>query len=852
MFTRILSALTWPARKLIGLERQGRVVGSLAIVDAVGLGLWLFALNGFVFNRALDQDDYSTLMVVPVLCYAACRQYGLKPGRPASHWLPGILAGEALAATILCGVFAKLGMDLDTRQILLYFGLHLPLHAAVRAAYLLARKRLPHAPLEVSRLMLVGGGAFALISAFATRALIGSGDAFWYSIVVHDFVAQWRSGIFPVFVGQTEWAFPGTVNPLRFAPYLQHVTGMLDLLTVRTLPFVALLNLAIVLSVIGGAMAAYFCCATILPRNRWAAAALALLYAACPGVLGLAYNGNLFMTVMVLPYVPLLVHALWLSLRPDDLNGAVGTALPLAVIWWCHAPVALWLTFLAIGIHLVRLTRRWRESRIYRDYAKGAAFFLLGAGYVFVSVMLIHPPTQVVDRGLILDGLRSAFPADLLPLSDAGLAHGDAQLGWSLWAVLLFAGVACCWTPRRSLGPLALGAGCFTLLLMPIPGINRWLWRLVPQTVCNITFFNADQRIYVIIAGLAVIAGAAAMAGTAARRPRFTSGLTLLLAVGVAWSSFEASNFIEQVFNFRPTPAQTDAQEALQNVVLTRYSFNPFATVPSYFSHGYVDPYLENRVWTPDQKGILFDNAAAVRPADRAPAIATRISAEARGTLELDPPLELTGGVRYAVRFEPSAPLAAGSLIADGESVFREYVLPDSGLGMPYTTPPRAFGFLPTSRDFFPIWTPRPGVDRAHLRYVFRDADAVVAANRVSVRIRVRAYDPGRLPVRIGRWAPYQATVESPTVGAWLETPRLFTPGYRATVNGRTALIGRSADGRVLVSLAAGSNRIVLSYPGPWLLRASYYAALITWILLGLRAVATSLTARPPGYQRYV
>jgi hypothetical protein len=103
---------------------------------------------------------------------------------------------------------------------------------------------------ELPRLLLVAGGGVALMSAFLTPALVGSGDATWYSLMASDFMAQWRAGIFPVFVGQTEFAFNGSVNPLRFAPYFQHFTGVLDLLTGHSLKFVALQNLALVLSVV--------------------------------------------------------------------------------------------------------------------------------------------------------------------------------------------------------------------------------------------------------------------------------------------------------------------------------------------------------------------------------------------------------------------------------------------------------------------------------------------------------------------------------------------------------------------------------------------------------------------------
>ncbi len=71
-------------------------------------------------------------------------------------------------------------------------------------------------------------------------------------------------GVGPVFVGQTYYAAVGTVMPLRVAPYLQHLTVALDLLTGRSLSPYLLLNLAIVASSVAGCLSAYFCLKAIM------------------------------------------------------------------------------------------------------------------------------------------------------------------------------------------------------------------------------------------------------------------------------------------------------------------------------------------------------------------------------------------------------------------------------------------------------------------------------------------------------------------------------------------------------------------------------------------------------------
>src|SRR5271165_3029360 len=74
---------------------------------------------------------------------------------------------------------------------------------------------------------------------FAPR-LIGTGDALWYHHSLADAVTQFRAGVFPVFVGQSDYSFNGSVYPIRAAPYYQYFAGALDLLTGRSLSIYAL------------------------------------------------------------------------------------------------------------------------------------------------------------------------------------------------------------------------------------------------------------------------------------------------------------------------------------------------------------------------------------------------------------------------------------------------------------------------------------------------------------------------------------------------------------------------------------------------------------------------------------
>jgi hypothetical protein len=823
---RVLAALAWPVLKLIDLERRSRVVWSLAATDAAALGMWLFTINSFVFQRPLDQDDYSTIIIVPVLCHALCLGYGMRPGRPWWHWLAKSLLSQVLAAAILYAVFARLPMDLSGRQVLKFLVLNVPMHLLVRVAYLGFRRAIPWAPLECVRLSLAAATGFFFFGIFFTTGSVGSGDSYWYCVMLADFVTQLRAGVFPVFVGQSEYAFNGAVIPLRFAPALQHFAGAVDLLTGRSLPFYTLQNMTLALCAFGGVFAAYFCVASILPRRRWTALVLAALYIGCPGILSLGYQGDLFMSITALPFVPLAAFGLWRTLE-DESTSIAWTVLPLAALWYCHPPIALWTTLVAAGVHVTIGLRRWRDPNLYAWWGRGALLFALAAGYLFVSVKTLQVGSIATEVAVTLESIRGAFPAMLFPVSDTADRLSDYQLGWGLGAALMLA-AACAIRPRRARATLVFAACVLFFLLLPIPWINEAIWRALPQVIRDITDHWPMQRFYVIMAGLVVVAAADALAKLDRSHRVWARISVVVLFVGAAWSFREGVKFIIRgewiVFPIK----QAGAQLQLNNAILTRYAFNPFDGVPPYYSHGYVDPYLENRVLGPDRSAVLASNVAAARPPDAAAQIPLSGIYDGARTESLAPKFGIAPNVRYAVRFEAHGALGSGSLLVTGTSVLREYFMPDSALGMVHRVPTDAFGLQPGSRNFFPLWTSQPGTDVVEFRYVF-DVPPKNPPPADFARLYLQPYAPSGLPIKVTSWIPYRAAVAIGAPGAWLETPRLYVPGYEATINGLPAPVVRLRSGLVAVGLQPGNNDVVLRYAGPWSLRAAYWIAILTW-----------------------
>ena len=138
---------------------------------------------------------------------------------------------------------------------------------------------------ELTRWIAVGLAATLSMIPFYFAGSVGSGDAHWYVVMLSDFLAQLKAGAFPIWVGQSPFAFNGAVSPIRYAPAFQYYGGLVDLLTAQSLQPAAVKNLCLALSAFGGAFAAYGCMRPITRARPWIACLLAALWVAGPGVL---------------------------------------------------------------------------------------------------------------------------------------------------------------------------------------------------------------------------------------------------------------------------------------------------------------------------------------------------------------------------------------------------------------------------------------------------------------------------------------------------------------------------------------------------------------------------------------
>jgi len=659
----------------------------------------------------------------------------------------------------------------------------------------------------------------ALALPLLVPALVGGGDALHYALRLADFIAQVRQGVFPVLIGQTDFAFYGDMHPLRTAPYFPYAGGLLNFLTAGALPAYAVQNLVLALHLLAAGFAAYGAALALTPRQPWQAWLLALLYLTCPGILALLYGGDMVISWMALPWLPLLfLGAIQAVRQPHRPGWLAWMAATLAALWLAHAGIAFWATLAAAPFAFAAIVRRWNGPRSLWAPAGAGVWFLLLAAYEFASVLLLRIPADpnrhlAIAHGAVLDSLRHGWTGFLHPVSPSGAdLLADVQLSAGLWvaAVLGWAGL---WRRERLLAGImgvVLLAGL--ALLAPIPAVAGRLWPALPDFVTATTDEWPMLRFYVILAAL--VAGGAGLGLAAWGRWGRRVSLALL-AAGCLWSGWEARRFIQRGWAITSPPGISALRLRPENAVPSRYTYEYFGHLPRYFNPGTTGPYFENHLLDADSLEPL-------------PADLTRLANDGTTRHEFTPTnyggffhprLELAPGQLYLVDLDFQGRRPIGALQLAGRAILREYWLPAAG-------EERAFGADPGRPHDFALWISGHQADSVEAKFIRTSPDK---SEPLAMDLRLVRLRPSSLPAEVRRLVPYRLTVRAPRA-SWLETPKVFLPGYRAAVNGRPAEISPSPDGLVMVPVPAGVSDVVVNYPGPPGLRLAFWLCAAAWL----------------------
>jgi hypothetical protein len=662
------------------------------------------------------------------------------------------------------------------------------------------------------------------IHPYVRCALVGAGDAYHYAISAADFVGQVKAGVFPVFIGQTRFAFNGGIHTLRTAPYFTHVCGLLDFLTVHSLAPFALCNLAILFSAVMAALGAYAAALLFAPSRPWIGLALGALYILSPAILAPLFEEDMIATFMAAPMIPWLM--LGIALAADDADGWrpwLFQATALAGLWWAHPPLAFWATALCAGATLVLFVHRRITRPNLARIAMAAILFALLSAYEFASVLTLRlppgPDSQATGAATILGIVKGNWRAAFEPLSSGGSGRlGDIQIGYGLLACAL-AGIL---VPRarRSGGFLVGCMLCFLVLLVPAPGVTAWLWSHVPKTVLSLTNVWPMQRIYPLLAGIALFAALAGLSELRLGNSRRAAFLATALCLALGWSLTEAQKLISRADKAAGMQKNTALLFRPENLMLTRVSYMFFGSFPGYFSNAPMEPFLEMRLLDARTLAVVADGTTLLPSSrDRRSATVEFVPGE-NGAEQVDIPI---GPAETRVlRFDFLGREPRGELQFTGRTLLRSYGLPSSGED-------KSFGAGPSNARVLAIQNEATQPDLVRMRFV--PDPATPSPSGAFARVSVEPFETTGHVVELRSLLPFRAYVHAEGA-AILETPKVDVPGYRATVDGRVVGIVRTADGLVGVPVPAGASEVGLDYPGPALLRWAYGISAASWLVL--------------------
>ncbi|HEY1793756.1 MAG TPA: hypothetical protein VGG34_12625 [Opitutaceae bacterium] len=686
---------------------------------------------------------------------------------------------------------------------------------------------------ELLRWALLVTAALWLMRGFDRRSLHGGADALWYSMHLTDTVGQVRAGVFPVFVGQSIYQFNGAFCPVRIAPAFDYLAVLLDTLTLRSLGTFALQNALLVIVGVAAILVAYVCLRALTPQRPWLAAGLAALYLSCPGVIGVSYNTDLYMTWTALPLLPIVWYATVRSfLDKGSLFSMASLGSALGLCWWAHSPTALWSTLFAAAAQIVRLLTQRSIGIRMAPLVAGAAAFGAMACYPIVSTLL-YPPEPRHHINLVQDAtpnnivyfLHQVYPDCFLPVSSNGRQPGDFQLGYALWALL----VICILSQRTKFRPAAAvlcgWSVILAVLLIPIPGAMT-IWSFVPGFVRDVTGNWAPSRLYLLLGTSAVFSVATCVAYGIFASEFARRALAAIVAAGCIWSFSEAAKFGNgSSMSIQPPGSDVDLVRP-ENVQLSRYSYSlepDFPAHPDTFTHGVTDPDLENRILSSDMSTEVLTNLhKASEWAHLEGTYPMRWDWVRPGAhAETSRPITIAPGKSYLFRFNfGSLPEAHGVLKIYGPHLNRIYGLPDYG-------GTRAFGAGGQHSNEAPIWTTTGSPEDLNITFSPIPEPPLGDQAPIFAQVQVLSYDKNALPIRVTSWTPYRASVRSPAAG-WLETPRIYQTGYRATVGGEPAEVRKSPESLVAVRIPAGGSQVDLLYAAPAGLAASFWVSLLS------------------------
>jgi hypothetical protein len=510
---------------------------------------------------------------------------------------------------------------------------------------------------------------------------------------------------------------------------------------------------------------------------------------------------------------------------------AAAAAIGLLILGAMSWPWLVWVgvtALLAIGVTAAGRLRGWfdPERRVFE--------ILYACGLVAAALANVLLPGHPGERNEAALGLvavnTSQFLDYLRPLSRELLGAGISQLGWSV----SLAGLAV-WITFFGSRPLVvklLGAGALTVLIsfFRLPGVSDFLVGTFPISLAGLWSNALSLRLVPVIASFAIMAGFLWIGLGPAQRPLRRRLVVGVAVAAAAWTGLQGSVFVHWSIHQTGDPKHSVDNFRPENVVLDRFAYD-LLKLPAYYSNGVMDPRLESRLH--DATGrVVVGPAETVRAMESAESTRTRLRVHpipgSSVWLWVKPGFTLNPGEHRVLRFEfnPKENYA-GYLFLVSEHGYREYHLPDSGMGGD-----SAFGVGPNHTTVLSMWNSGTVPENYILSFSREPGNTFTQEGTWFADLILSRFDPARAPVRLDSLLPYRATVAAAGPGE-LETIRAYLPGYRATVDGREVPVARSSESIAQVAVPAGTHVVELRYTGTGKLHLAAAISGLAWIALG-------------------
>jgi hypothetical protein len=244
-----------------------------------------------------------------------------------------------------------------------------------------------------------------------------------------------------------------------------------------------------------------------------------------------------------------------------------------------------------------------------------------------------------------------------------------------------------------------------------------------------------------------------------------------------------------------------------------------------------MDPAFEFRLLAPYDGREVHSNWRVPLPAmsDNQSGFLEARTSNNQEILDLSPPLSLQPDTRYRLTLNFLVPPAEATLQLIGPTLFRQYPLPISGY-------PRGFGMQPGNNPQLTLWTSQSKTEEVRLRVVGQGLNSGPWANRRFAGYKLERIQSTALPIQLESLLPLRAKVNA-NIAGYLETPRVYIPGYEAEVDGRSVRVQPSPEGMAMVPVPAGQSRIELRYPGPQITRIAFWISFAGWLSVGLGSI---------------